>query len=145
MLNSPSARRQLLVSLPLLLAAISVGVLPPASANADGRVIAFGSMPPSGLDGSTGTAAEGSTGLRDRGPIQAESGAVICWGENDDGQSTPPSDVTSEGGASQVGSGSAHSCALQLGSGRVFCWGDDSEGQSSPPDSVNGPTPWGDW
>lgn len=58
--------------------------------------------------------------------VQA-SGAVICWGDNDDEQSSPPS-----GNFSKVSTGSKHTCALQT-SGAIRCWGNNDYEQATPP------------
>jgi cysteine-rich repeat protein len=64
-------------------------------------------------------------------------GAVLCWGENGDGQlgtgSTAdmrtPAPVTGLGsGVASVLCGERHTCAL-LSSGGLMCWGDNSYGQ----------------
>jgi len=54
-------------------------------------------------------------------------GSVACWGNNDDGQATPPS-----GSFASVGSGDDHTCGVKTG-GSVVCWGDNSFDQSAPP------------
>ena len=53
---------------------------------------------------------------------------MLCWGDDDDGQSTPPS------GESFVAitAGDVHTCGLQQ-SGKVLCWGSDKYGQSTVP------------
>ena len=61
-------------------------------------------------------------GLRD-------DGFVVCWGDNDDGQSSPPQD----GGFIFISSGGYHTCGLR-DDGVAICWGDNEYGQSSPPD-----------
>jgi len=54
-------------------------------------------------------------------------GSVACWGNNDNGQSTPPA-----GFFTSVGSGDDHTCGVKTG-GSVVCWGDNSFDQSAPP------------
>ncbi len=56
-----------------------------------------------------------------------ETGAVQCWGDNDNDQSTPPTGVFTE-----VSAGRYHTCGL-LETGAVQCWGWDRHGQSTPP------------
>jgi alpha-tubulin suppressor-like RCC1 family protein len=66
------------------------------------------------------------------------SGAVRCWGDDDNGElgdgavplgtGTSPSRPTLGGPASSVSAGSNHSCAL-LTSGEVWCWGGNLSGQ----------------
>ena len=55
------------------------------------------------------------------------SGSVACWGDDEWGQSSPPS-----GSFVQVSAGGGHSCGIDT-SGSVQCWGKDFDGQSSPP------------
>ena len=54
-------------------------------------------------------------------------GTVICWGNDDYGQSTPPS-----GSFASVSAGDGHTCGLKT-DGTVTCWGNDDYGQSTPP------------
>jgi Regulator of chromosome condensation (RCC1) repeat/PEP-CTERM motif len=108
----------------------------------------FGSQtPPDSVNGSSGTASAiasggpvgtymtGTIGSEHSCAIQAESGAVVCWGLNEDGEAIPPPSVNGTAGtATAISAGSGHSCAIQAGSGAVVCWGDIA----APPDSVNG-------
>jgi len=55
------------------------------------------------------------------------SGTVVCWGDNENGQASPPA-----GTFSQVSAGGFHSCGVTT-SGAVECWGNNEEGQASPP------------
>ena len=54
-------------------------------------------------------------------------GSVECWGNDEEGQSTPPS-----GGFASVSAGFGHTCGVRTG-GSVECWGNDEDGQSTPP------------
>ena len=56
-----------------------------------------------------------------------DTGAVECWGLNDEGQSTPPA-----GTFTMVSAGADHTCGI-LDTGAVECWGLNDEGQSTPP------------
>ena len=56
-----------------------------------------------------------------------DTGAVACWGLNDEGQSAPPA-----GTFTMVSSGAEHTCGI-LDTGAVKCWGLDDEGRSTPP------------
>ncbi len=56
-----------------------------------------------------------------------DTGAVACWGLDDEGQSTPPA-----GTFTMVSAGAEHTCGI-LDTGAVECWGLDDEGQSTPP------------
>ena len=57
-----------------------------------------------------------------------DTGSVQCWGNDDYGQSTPPSRIS----FAQVASGGSHTCGLSI-TGEVHCWGRNDFGQSSPP------------
>ena len=65
------------------------------------------------------------------------TGAVKCWGGNQDGalgnntrtDSATPVDVSDLSDVIQVAAGERHTCAL-LNSGTLKCWGDDTYGQS---------------
>jgi len=53
--------------------------------------------------------------------------SVVCWGNNDYGQSSPPS-----GAFTQISAGSHHTCGLKT-NGSIACWGWDDYAQASPP------------
>lgn len=55
------------------------------------------------------------------------SGAIECWGVNNDGAARPP-----DGVFSAVSAGSRHACAVRT-DGRLVCWGRSTYGRSSPP------------
>lgn len=59
-------------------------------------------------------------------------GTVVCWGQNDDGQTEAPSGtytaVTTGGNAFTYN----HSCAIRL-EGTVVCWGSNWDGQTEAP------------
>ena len=55
-------------------------------------------------------------------------GSVLCWGSDDDGESTPPDDSFTS-----VSAGGSHTCGVKIG-GSVLCWGSDDDGESTPPD-----------
>ena len=77
--------------------------------------------------------------LRDPGG----DGHVVCWGDDTDGQATPPAAVDGTTGtatAIAAGAGGYHSCAIQEGTGAVVCWGNDIDGESTPPAAVDGTT-----
>jgi len=57
----------------------------------------------------------------------SDGGEVSCWGDNDSGQTDPPS-----GTFKYVAAGFAHACAVKE-DGTVACWGADDHGQASPP------------
>src|SRR5687767_11812133 len=54
-------------------------------------------------------------------------GVVLCWGDNGQGQSTPPS-----GTFTAVSAGGIHTCGIRT-NGMVACWGANGAGQSTPP------------
>ena len=54
--------------------------------------------------------------------------SVACWGNNEDGQATPPM-----GTFSSVSAGREHTCGLKT-DGSVACWGDNEDGQTTPPE-----------
>jgi len=49
---------------------------------------------------------------------------LVCFGDDDHGQSSPPAGT----GWVEISAGGNHTCA-RLGTGEVECWGDDSQGQ----------------
>ena len=57
------------------------------------------------------------------------AGAPQCWGDNSDGQSTPPSRVFDD-----IDSGGFHSCGIS--GGNVYCWGRDIDDQVSEAPTV---------
>jgi cysteine-rich repeat protein len=54
-------------------------------------------------------------------------GQAVCWGEDVDGQSSPPA-----GTFTAITAGGYHTCALGA-QGQAVCWGQDLKGESSPP------------
>ncbi len=57
--------------------------------------------------------------------------SVDCWGNDDDGQLSPPSGLftsVSAGGKYEVSANRAHSCGLKT-DGAIECWGADDDGQ----------------
>lgn len=60
-------------------------------------------------------------------------GTVTCWGDNSQGQATPPAGLT---GVAQLALGDAFSCALRS-DGTVTCWGRNTVGQASPPPDLS--------
>jgi len=92
--------------------------------------------PPDTVNGISGTATAVAAGGFNSCAIQAGTGAAVCWGWDDWGQSTPPDNAT--GPAIDISAGGYHSCAIQVGTANVVCWGSDEYGQITPPDAVNG-------
>jgi alpha-tubulin suppressor-like RCC1 family protein len=56
-------------------------------------------------------------------------GTVVCWGDNEDGETTVPAGLTS---VAQLSAGSIHTCALKT-DGTVACWGYNFSGQATVP------------
>jgi hypothetical protein len=54
-------------------------------------------------------------------------GTLACWGDNEDGQATPPA-----GTFTVVSAGAFHTCGLKT-DGTLACWGDNEHGQATPP------------
>ena len=57
-----------------------------------------------------------------------ESGAIECWGWNDDGQTDAP-----DGRFTAISVNGVHTCAIRE-SGEIACWGDNFLGQTDAPD-----------
>ena len=55
------------------------------------------------------------------------NGTIVCWGNNEDGQSNAPS-----GTFTAVTGGLGHSCGLRT-NGTTACWGNNEDGQSNAP------------
>ena len=77
------------------------------------------------------------------------SGAVKCWGSNDDGElgdgtntdsNVPVGVVGLDSGVASVSAGPAHSCAVTL-SGALKCWGQNSHGQLGTGNTRNSAVP----
>lgn len=102
-------------------------VLPAIDASGAGPVVGWGlGQPPNPVNGIDGTASAIAAGeFYDQRicAIQAETGAVVCWGENLLGSDTPPDAVNgTDGTASAIAAGRYHACAIQTGTGAVVCW-----------------------
>ena len=75
------------------------------------------------------------------------SGALYCWGSDDDGQigtgsAGPPPSPTRIGTAawSSVSAGGSHTCAVS-GGRTMYCWGDNTSGQIGDGTATDRPTP----
>ena len=67
-----------------------------------------------------------SAGLDHTCAVSAD-GSVVCWGDDDEGQASPPG-----GEFLTVSAGEEHTCGI-LTDRSVVCWGRDHQGQSSAP------------
>jgi hypothetical protein len=73
------------------------------------------------------------------GPTHAcvvrDDGAVSCWGDGADGETTPPAGLV----ARDVAAGTSHTCALGAPASVAVCFGDDAAGQVSgaPADPID--------
>eukprot|EP00929_Paragymnodinium_shiwhaense_P021512 TRINITY_DN14013_c0_g2_i1.p1 TRINITY_DN14013_c0_g2~~TRINITY_DN14013_c0_g2_i1.p1 ORF type:complete len:172 (-),score=25.69 TRINITY_DN14013_c0_g2_i1:67-582(-) len=63
----------------------------------------------------------------------ANDGSVICWGEDNYGQSSPPPETN--GGIVALSSGTYHTCAMNA-RGSVSCWGSNGFGRSGVPEGT---------
>ena len=61
----------------------------------------------------------------DGNAVQQTRGVARCWGNNLDGQSTPPSGVVFD----EITAGGSHTCGRR-GNGVVTCWGENTYGQA---------------
>ena len=59
--------------------------------------------------------------------IQAGTSAVVCWGDDTDGQASPPTNAFV-----QVTAGVDFTCGRKV-NGAVLCWGDNASGQTGAP------------
>ena len=77
--------------------------------------------------------------IRNSSYVLRESGSVLCWGENENGQlgngefggnvySTVPVEVEDITDAVAIAAGWEHTCAVHS-TGEISCWGDDSRGE----------------
>src|SRR6185369_8871581 len=64
------------------------------------------------------------------------SGTVVGWGLNDDGQATPPADLS---GVTAISGGGFHSLALKS-DGTIVGWGDNFFGEANIPAGLSGVT-----
>lgn len=58
--------------------------------------------------------------------------SVACWGNDQKGQATPP---TQNSGFGQLAAAATHTCGLKV-DGTIVCWGDDTFGQATAPEGT---------
>jgi alpha-tubulin suppressor-like RCC1 family protein len=101
----------------LLAVQISAGEDAACALDADGEATCWGgafvSSPPSEMRFS-----QISSGYRHACGVLRESAEVVCWGEDEQGQATPPVGVPMH----TVAAGTTHSCGITL-EGHLACWG----------------------
>jgi len=118
----------------VVLAALALGAISPASAATTHTVIGVGAnysgqtSIPSGLTDAVAIAAGADHSLALKG-----DGTVIAWGNNDHGQATIPSGLSD---VVAIAAGSDYNLALK-GDGTVVGWGDNSYGQATIPSGLS--------
>lgn len=85
--------------------------------------------PPVAVAVDLGASSSVSTGIEHSCRVRRDL-SVVCWGDNQYGQSSPP-----QGSFTLISAGQSHSCGVTT-DGSVMCWGNHSYGQSSPPEGV---------
>src|SRR5262245_19225850 len=114
----------------LLRSAILLAAVVPAGCDRDvNSVMAPANVPPgpSALIVPTGYS-DVSVGANFGCAVRAVDGGLVCWGENEYGNATPPT----VGSYRQVSAGLNHACALRADY-YVVCWGQIDWGAASPP------------
>ena len=64
------------------------------------------------------------------------TGTPVCWGYNDQGQTTIPSNV---GSVTQISAGAEHTCAVTT-TATPACWGNNGQGQTTIPSNLGSVT-----
>jgi hypothetical protein len=122
------------------LGAVFLLAISSSSAHSAGPVVGWGDRLPHALTGEEGTtdqvAIQGPSGCA----IQAGSHAVVCWGSDTYGESSPPDSVNGvSGGAKAISASAVHTCAIERATDAVVCWGDYPGYRTTPPPAaVNG-------
>jgi hypothetical protein len=62
--------------------------------------------------------------------VQASDSTVLCWGDDDYGETDVPAAL---GAVTQVSAGVQHTCAIQASDSTVLCWGLDNYAQTDVP------------
>jgi hypothetical protein len=107
--------------------AFATAWLPAGAARSAGAVVGWGANSDGQTDGPATPAVSIAAGDYHSCAIQAANGIVVCWGNDNEGQATPPVAVNGTAGtAGAIEAGVYHSCAIQWYTGNAICWGDDS-------------------
>ena len=84
------------------------------------------------LDQRLGKIKDVSAGGRHTCGVRSDD-AIVCWGSNAAGQSSPPA-----GRFKRVSAGDEHTCGIRVDD-LVECWGDNTHGQSGAVDQTGAP------
>ena len=76
--------------------------------------------------------------------IAADTGEIICWGDNRNGQTRVPPARLAAGPYRDIAAGGEHTCALRH-TGEIICWGDNRHGQTEAPAGVHTALTAGRW
>jgi glucose/arabinose dehydrogenase len=105
-----------------------------SSAAQPATVVAWGGLEtPYAITNAIAISTKGGGGLGPHALALLADGTVAGWGNNTDGQATPPADLTN---AISVAAGSMHSVAARS-DGTVVCWGRNYLGEASPPEGLS--------
>ncbi len=114
---------------------LSVGVRHSCAIRGTGEVVCWGSnrgpvagtlgqaIPPAGA-----ALSQLATGHFHNCGINKDDSSLICWGDNDAGQSAPPA-----GAWRQVSAGGEYSCAVKKDDSSVACWGSGTHNRTTAP------------
>ncbi len=133
MINQRISHKFFRILIVVVLAALALGAISPASATTTNTVIAVGDNSdgqtsiPSGLTDVVAIAAGADHSL-----ALKSDGTVIAWGKNDYGQATVPSGLSN---VVAIAAGSDYNLALK-GDGTVVGWGDNGYGQVTIPSGL---------
>ena len=128
-----NSRGRLYGLLAIVSAALVLFALIAGANNADAQTPADGSAPTqpwsAALTTATTTSPVMPIGAGGSNSCRLEpDGTASCWGNDDDGQSSPPADDT----FTTLAVGESHSCGLRA-DGTAVCWGNNDNGQTNVP------------